>query len=330
MGGAWDEMLDEFRALGGMAQNIRLGEGALGRGIFPMDPSQPVAIHIPGNLLLETADATFENGAFRVRPEARIGARERAFLESYEERFSWGGGGREDIAQVFEQAHALPAELRERLRAELRCGDWFGAFTPRTVEECFLSSRCIAWQGRMVVMPIVELANHGARADYDTANGVSLRGSFAGEVLVRYSEIDAYGLFLNWGFAHPQPQALSIALGGDVGGVRLRVLRDLSEFRSSARPPKLANVGGTATLDFLTLGDREHPRRCKTVFYKLMRDAGFAGFEDAFDTVQHVNRMHFLKLLAAVEGFEVPIVHTLRRMARHQLDALSFAFGARP
>jgi hypothetical protein len=327
--GAWDEMLDEFRALGGTAQNVRLGEGALGRGLFPIDPSQPVVIRIPGNLLMETADATFENGAFRVRPQAKIGARERAFLESYEDRFSWGGGGREDIAQVFEQAQALPAELRELLRAELRCGDWFGAFTPPTVEECFLSSRCIAWQGRMVVMPIVELANHGAGADYDTANGVSLGGTFASEVLVRYSEIDSYGLFLNWGFSHPQPQALSIALGGNVGGGRLRILRDLSEFRSPARPPKLTNVGGTATLDFLTIGDREQPRRCKAAFHKLMRDAGFPGFEEAFDTIQHANRMHFLKLMAAVEGFEVPIAHTLRRMARHQLAAMSFAFGAR-
>src|ERR1700733_5251471 len=115
---AWDEMLDEFRALGGTAENIRRGEGALGRGIFAIDPSKPVAIRIPANLLMETADATFENGAFRVRAGSGIGAREKAFLERYEERFSWGGGGREDIAQVFEQAQTLPAELRERLRTE--------------------------------------------------------------------------------------------------------------------------------------------------------------------------------------------------------------------
>ena len=90
-----------------------------------------------------------------------------------------------------------------------------------------------------------------------------------------------------------------------------------------------AGVERPATLDFLTIGDRRNPSRCKAVFYKLMRDTGFPGFEEAFDTVQHANRMHFLKLLAAVEGFELPIVHTLRRMARHQLEAMSFAFGAR-
>jgi len=325
---AWDEMLDEFRALGGTAENIRLGEGALGRGIFAIDPSKPVAIRIPANLLMETADAAFENGAFRVRAGAGVGAREKAFIESYEERFSWGRGGRGDIAQVFEQAQALPAELRERLRAEFRCGDWFGAVTPKAIEECFLASRCIGWRGRMVVMPIVELVNHGDGADYDTANGVSLAGTFAHEVLVRYSRIDSYGLFLNWGFAYPQPQAVSIALGGNIGGARLRIVRDLSEFHVPGRPPRLTNVDGTATLDFLALGDRLHPRRCKAVFYKLAREAGLAGFEEAFDTIQHANRLHFLKLLAAVEGFEIPIAHTLRRMARHQLEAMSFSFGA--
>jgi hypothetical protein len=267
----------------------------------------------------------FENGALRVRESAKIGAREKAFLERYEDRFSWGGGGRADIELVFEQAHALPAELRERLRAEFRCGDWFGAFTPKAVEASFLASRCIGWRGRMVVMPIVELVNHGAGADYDVASGVAVAGTFAGEVLVRYSEIDPYGLFLNWGFAYPQPRAVSIALGG----AKLRIVRDLSAFHASGRPPRLTDVDGMPTLDFLILGDRLQPRRCKAVFYKLMREARLPGFEEVFDTIQHANRMHFLNLLAAVEGFEVAMAHTLRRMARHQLEAMSFSFGAR-
>ncbi len=177
-------------------------------------------------------------------------------------------------------------------------------------------------------MPIVELVNHGAGADYDTSNGVSLGGNFTGEVLVRYSQIDPYGLFLNWGFAYPQPRALSIALSGNIGGLRLRIARDLSEFRSPGQTPRLTNADGVTTLDFLTLGDREHPRRCKSTFDKLARGAGLSGFEEAFDTIQHANRMHFLNLLAALDGFKLPMAHTLRRMARHQLEAMSFAFGA--
>ena len=48
----WDEMLDEFRSLGGIADNIRLGEGRFGRGLFPVDTSRPYRIHIPPSLLV--------------------------------------------------------------------------------------------------------------------------------------------------------------------------------------------------------------------------------------------------------------------------------------
>src|SRR5262249_3141698 len=130
-------MLDAFRALGGTAENVRQGEGALGRGIFPVDAAKPVVIRVPDNLLMDTEDALFENGVFRARPGAKLGAREKAFIEEYEARFSWGGGGREEVERVFEQAHALPAELRARLSSEFRCGDWFGDCTPEIVARRF-------------------------------------------------------------------------------------------------------------------------------------------------------------------------------------------------
>jgi hypothetical protein len=58
-----------------------------------------------------------------------------------------------------------------------------------------------------------------------------------------------------------------------------------------------------------------------------MRDAGFSGFEHAFDTVRHANRMHFLNLLAAIEAVDGPMAKTLRRMVRFQLQALSYCYG---
>ena len=81
---AWYEMLAEFRALGGTADNICLQEGPLGRGLFSLDPAKPVAIHIPDNLLVDITEVAFDKGEFRVTAQAKAGARERAFLESYE------------------------------------------------------------------------------------------------------------------------------------------------------------------------------------------------------------------------------------------------------
>lgn len=324
-------MLDEFRALGGTADNIRLGLGELGRGIFPVDPARPVAVRIPENLLIDTADAVFVDGAFRVRAGAAIGARERAFLEGYQNRFSWGGGGRAETERLFAHAQALPAGLREQLRVEHRCGVWFDAPTQERIQEQFIASRCITYKDRAVVMPIVELVNHGAGAGYDVSDGLKLAGSFAGEVLVRYSNGDSYSLFLTFGFAHEQPQAMSIALAGNIGDTQLAIERELGELTSSARAwvPALSRPDGGAKLDFLMIGNRQYPRLCRGIFYKFMREAGLNGFEEAFDTIQHVNRMHFLNLLAALEGVKGATAGTLRRMARHQLSTMSFSFGVR-
>ena len=327
----WDEMLDEFRALGGTADNVRLGTGALGRGLFPIDPAKPVAIRVPDNLLIPVKDTSFENGAFRVRAGAAIGPRERAFLEDYENRFSWGAGGRAETEQVFAQAQALPPALRRELAVEHRCGIWFEEPTAELVQERFIAARGIGYRGRIVVMPVVELANHGMAEGFDTADGIRIAGTFADEVLVKYTELDSYGLFLGWGFAHAQRVAMSIGLSGNVGEVRVEIERKILEHSAAAQMwvPDLLSAGEGARLDFLMIGNRQYPRLCRGIFYKVMGDAGLSGFEEAFDMIQHVNRTHFLNLLAALETVQGPMARTLRRMARYQLSAMSFSFGVR-
>jgi hypothetical protein len=327
---AWEEMLAEFRVLGGTADNICLGEGVYGRGLFPLDAAKPVAIRIPDNLLIDIGDAQFENGVFRVGPDTKIGIREKAFLENYVNRFAWGGG-RAEIERIFEQAQALPQELRHELRTKHFCGTWFDDAPERAVEERYLGSRCIGYKGRSVIMPIIELVNHGAGAGYETSDGIALAGTFPGEVFVRYSDTDSYGLFLSWGFAAEQPQAMSIVLNGDVAQTKLRIERDLGDLKPAERiwVPELRSAPDAIELTFLVIGNRQYPRLSKGIFYKIMREAGLSGFEEAFDAIQHINRMHFLDLLAALENTPGPMAQTLRRMARFQLQAMSFSVGVR-
>jgi hypothetical protein len=325
-------MLAEFRALGGTAENVCLRDGIYGRGLFPMDAAKPVAIRIPDNLLLDMADATFVSGSFRVAPDSKMGARERAFLEAYENDFSWGGGGRSEAERIFAQANELAPDLRLKLRNDFHCGPWFEDEVPDSlIQEKFLGSRCITYKTRSVVMPIIELANHGQGAGYDTADGIALTGTFPGEVLVRYSNADSYGVFLSWGFASEQPQAMSIALNGSVGQTALKIGRDLSDLQPNERAwmPKMTGRAGGFELQFLVIGNKQYPRLCKGVFFKLMRDAGLSGFEETFDTIQHLNRMHYLDLIAALEAVPGPMAQTLRRMARFQLQAMSFCYGVR-
>ena len=85
----WHDLVAEFRALGGIAENICLREGAHGRGLFPVNPARPVAIRIPDHLLADSAWAEFHDGSFRLAQGAQIGGRERAFLEEYQNGLSW-------------------------------------------------------------------------------------------------------------------------------------------------------------------------------------------------------------------------------------------------
>jgi hypothetical protein len=43
----WERIVGEFTALGGVADNVRAGEGPLGRGLFAIDPSQAVRLRAP-------------------------------------------------------------------------------------------------------------------------------------------------------------------------------------------------------------------------------------------------------------------------------------------
>ena len=70
---SWNEMLGEFRALGGVADNVRLGYGPFGRGIFPIDTTRPVSIRIPEDLLLPIEHAVIDGLADVGGRDGRLG-----------------------------------------------------------------------------------------------------------------------------------------------------------------------------------------------------------------------------------------------------------------
>jgi hypothetical protein len=202
-GNAWNEMIDEFRALGGVAQNVRLGHGPLGRALFPIEPSKPIDIRIPEDLLVPLDDVVIENNIFRISPASAVNDRVRAFVEAYERDFAWGQG-RLEVERFFGAMNELPEQLRIMLTAKFGFGRFFDSISPKMVERWFFGTRDIKFGDRRVIMPIIEMANHGGTADYDTQSGVALFGSFDGEVLVRYcTPTDPFDVFLN-GCSHPK------------------------------------------------------------------------------------------------------------------------------
>lgn len=328
---AWDELLEEFRALGGTAENIRLGQGEYGRGLFPIDPTKPIAIHIPDNLLVATEDMVIERGIPRVSPNAKANDREKAWLDRYQKEFAWGGGGVDEIRGIFEMAAQLSEELRDKLLTEYNCGRWFEQPSDELIAIQFFGARSIGVGGRATVMPIIDMANHGAGANYDLRSGVALRGTFSGEVVAEYAEFDSHDYFLTWGFATQRPVAFSVALTGKIDATTMEIEQLFEDVAEPPRAwiPKIDKTADKIRLPFVLLGSNKMPRVPKGIFYRSMRDLGFKGVEEAFDLIHHTNRLHFLNLLMDLDGIDLPIARTLRAMAHYQLRAMSFCYGAR-
>jgi hypothetical protein len=328
---AWDDVLDEFRALGGTADNIRLGQGEFGRGLFPVDPARPIAIHVPENLLISVKDMVFADGKLQVGSNAKVNDRERAWLDRYQEDYAWGGGGADEARQSVEMAAALPADLRDVLITKYHLAPWFQDATEELVRNRFLGARSITYKDRTVLFPVLELANHGAGNGFDVSDGIALRGTFPGEVYVEYAKLDSFDFFRSWGFATPRPVAFSMPLTGSIQSASLQIKDDFPGAAGSLRDwiPSIDKTADAVALQFLMIGNQNFPRLCKGIFYRLMRDAGYSGFEEAFDLVQHANRAYFLDLISAVDRIDLPMARTLRAMALHQLRAMSFCFGIR-
>lgn len=327
----WEELLDEFRALGGTAENIRLGQGALGRGLFPIDPAKPVVVHVPENLLIACSDVVFQDGAFRLRADADVGDRERSWLEHYQATLSWGDEGAAEVRRIFEAAQALPTDLRKELRDRFQCGSWFDDMTDEAIQHQFLTSRGIEYHNREILMPLVELINHGTGPEIGLVNGVSVRGIFPREVLFRYSDMDSFGFFWSWGFVIERPLAFSLEMSGKVESTTLRIDRAFPSVKPGEKSwmPALHHDESGVSLDHLLIGSVQYPRLPKSIFHKTMHDAGFSTLEEPFDVIRYVNNLHFLALLKALDGIDAPIARSLRTMAHHQLHAISYCYGQR-
>lgn len=335
----WREMLAEFRALGGTAENVCCREGERGRGLFAEDASRPVRLRAPENLLLPREEVVFQDGKFRVASTSNMASAEKAWLEHYENEFSWGGGGRSEVEAFFEGIDALPNHLREKLAKLLAMPDLIGDTTSESVQQRFLDSRVIEYNNRSVVMPIIELINHGRAPGYDRTAGVAVNGTFTDEVLVRYSGMDAFGFFRGWGICSDEGIALSIPLrqhsneNDSLGDLCIdRKIDDDNMTQDKAtgiRLPKLTVKENTVELSFLVLGDKRFPRLSRAIFQRIFRDAGLRVSDERFEMLRRTNNMFFLGVLGELEAVNAPMATTLRTMCRFQLEALASCFGTR-
>jgi hypothetical protein len=329
----WDNMLKVFRALGGTAQNLVFREGALGRGLFPVDPSRPVLLRLPRNLLFRVDEVEFAGERMMLKPTANVGQAERMFFEGYENAFSWGGGGRTESVAFIAALDLLPADVRDRLSAEFGFESLLNGDPIERAGRRFLGSRYIRLANEEFVMPLIELTNHdpGGLPFQTGAAGLHIEGKVSGEVLTCYGAHDAFSIFHTFGFANREPGSFSLGMKLEWEGMNIMIERNPArpEKRGKDWIPQLTSNGNTHTLSFLMIGHPKYPRLSRGAFSTLMRQVGMKNRDEAFDRILRFNWMRYLRLLEVLEPYEGEMIVTLRKVVRYQLEAMCHCIGSR-
>lgn len=331
------ELIQEFRELGGTFENIRIGQGNRGRGLFAIDPGKPVTIHVPENLLVPREEVEFRDGNLRVQAHSRLTGRPREFFEAYAREVSWGQS-RPHCESYVEALQSLPETLRIELGTQFGMPMCLQVPAEKWPQRHFLNTRSIHYEpwGLSVLMPFLELANHGPFGAFAMEPGIGLDGLFPDEVLVSYREGDAWEFFSNWGFIEPADRAYSRRTEFETPGCKLLVKRQWRygsalqvENLGALWIPTLTREEERWTLSFAVLGNRQAPRTPRAVFTKLLREAGLDGTGEIFEQVRRANILSFLELVDLLEGVPGQVAATMRRALSHQLKTLAECFGTR-
>lgn len=331
MAWSWELLMQAFRGLGGTAVNFARKPGASGRGLVPIDPIKTVALHVPEKLIVPVHDLEFVSGRLKVKDAAAIGGAERSFLDNYLDGISWGGGGRTEALTFMQGLRELPEAVRDLLISDFGMEPLFEG-GEEMAQQWYLENRRVRWRDKAVFAPLIELIDHDpAATPIADREGIALGGKFEGDVRIKRSDADPFLFFRRSSYASPEPVAFSQPLSMDVKGTTIEIAKivNMSSKLNNVAVPDFVREDNTLKISCLLIGGPGFPRLPRGIFRTMTKDLALPSADQTFDVILHNNRMLFLKLLAALEPHEGPMISTLRKVARYQLEAMSWCIGAR-
>lgn len=326
----WEETLQRFCTLGGVINNVVMGEGSFGRGLFPKDANLPIKMSIPNALLCPVDWLQIDDqGELHLSSDCDWDAETKSFYLDYQLDYGIGGSLKQELVQNQTELFQLPETLKTML---INFGMDKSTFQKPTLQACldmYKRSRRIIVKDRMLLMPIVELVNHdgNSKKTFIKEPKISMSGKFKNEILINYGLVgDAALMFEGYGFSTPKPYTFSGTLGINVGANMINIARFVTLYKTVEKTnmPRVKVEGNVIHLSCLVLGSMNDKSSPKKIFTNLMHSVGMPATiaANVFDGVVEQNKNFFLHLLEELKPLDGTVVEGLRTMAKNQLIPL--------
>jgi len=328
----WHEFLDEFRSFGGRAENVMQRKGKLGMGIFPIDPSKPIDLFVPSTLLVSTDNIELKDGNVIIKDEQGYPQGYIDWFNKYQETYSWGAEGKENILDFEKGLKSLPENIQNALQS-------YGLYNPeqrfpeedtdKELLQRFIRTRCINFKGRTNIMPIIDLVNHAPSANpYDIKDeGIAISGNPEGEVLVRYNIMDPIRRLLSYGFNAQETTGFSL---------RCRfqhqeqiVIVQGGQGEKPMQPCKVFRKEDRIIVQNPLLGSLRTPKLPRTLFIQACKELEKIDANELFDQIQQFNTSALIELVHELEDVEGEVASLFKTCCLNQIKAQSYYFGVR-
>ncbi len=326
----FEEILEKFRALGGVADNVELRIGQHGRGIFPIKSNLPIKIITPTHLLISPSWLKLDReNHIRINPKLVLDPDFVDFYETYQKHFGWSNGGLESLASY----HSDLGKLSKNLKQYLLLFGWtksdFDHKSTKNHLNDYFISRQIRIENESWLMPIVELSNHSSEGQqYLADKGISVAGTFKTEVLTCYhGSFDALHFYRNYHFPAASTTVLSCDVKIDipkVGTINISRFDAVIDIKDGVITPKITKKSSEIRISFLELVNNKNTLSPRELFAERMQPFGLdvTNSNAIFDGLIEHNRKALTNLINECMVSDNKIAQDIKLIATSQLNLL--------
>ena len=325
----WDMLINQFRNLGGVAENICQKKGSKGRGIFPVKEELKSKIFTPSNLIIKKNDIFLDNDKVRIKEEKNEYNNEtREFFNFYQDNFSWGGGGREDT-ETFENCLGMFSSELKSLLKENRLvdidkrhkGSWKDVILSQ-----FLYAREFNFRNELQIVPLLELVNHDVISFqfYKSANGISSPNypPSDSELTYTYASKGTLNCFFDYGFFSKETIVFSLPFNLKIENKEISIICKGNELRDDLI--KIKRSGKSILIEGLPIADSNSKSLPEAYFKELLDQIGEKNISiDYLYKIKNFNKLIREKLLENLKTKENIASSMFSRAILHELDLIS-------